>query len=1460
MKITEHTFRKKACKALAVLSAAAMFFSCGTSTAYVSADTLPIEVSAANAASQILVHDDSLNTNLAANPVINLDNSDIANGRTSITLTISLADASGNTSVSDDELFYEVSTPNNSLNVEDLTASGSKTSRTLKLSAYNENNGTKTPLTAGNVTITFSNKKNTAASTIRVTVFNPATDMKIFWDGSSEPLPLNDLCPTNATTVTAVKGHSYHLTTELIPADSNDTVVWAVYDGNYEGVGQSSSTDKAVISPTGVFTANKEGTVTIVSKFNATSSSPRQYSFGNKLIYANGTSGDTMNAYVKTVPKYIHVNIVNANTAQSIEFTDAPTALEVGDAYQIKSRITPSDATDNFKWVSSDASVITVTSGGLIKALKQGSATITLYAEDQNIYAEQKIRVIKKATALTITSAAEGSSFSTRVGVPIELAAKMDPDDADEEIVWSVSNSNIATIVPSDTGEFGNTQKAVLTGIAEGKVTVKATALVSGVSSQCEVTVDPRKASDGLTLYYEVNGVKPQIIEGSTLNIFNNQDLTIKAALTAEDGTTPDDAVKWTIMNNDNATVTISGETDDSITIHGSSEGTVLVKAYAENDESICRNFGIQVLRACDKIRFVDTEGNAYPTPKSLNIGDLSTIKADLTIEGNYPYQHSDRIVSWTSSDPETAQIDSEGNIRAIKNGNVSITARTASGREASISVVAFTTSQVIMTNVNVSDDGSIPTKDIEVNKQMEGSWTFGVTIKDDHGNNMGNTSPLWTSSNENVGVISSKGQFTATGLGKTIITVRSGSKIDQCEVTVYAKIVNAEFSTIEPQLYSPIKQFYEPKPTVTFAGKTLIEGVDYELSYTNNTEIGSAALTAVGKGNYTAERTIGFNISTRSLNDEEIEVNYAQQVDYTGEAQTPKVEVTCMKILLTEGTDYKISYQNNVNPGNATIILQGQGNYKDRRDCVFEVYCDHSDSTEPVLKREATCTETGIMSKVCNKCHQTVETEIPMIDHNYEEKVVPPTANDQGFTLHTCTMCGDSYKDNFVDKIPGVSILECTATITGSSFGYTGSPITPIVTLRYDGETLTENADYTVTYINNVEVGTGYAIITGLGNYTGTGKVSFQITESGGNIDTDNTTELIMTDEDSDTDDGRISLNQGKVLYLDDVVFNPNHIPYEPKPVVNIGDDALIENVDYVLQYANNSKVGTATVIMRGIGRFKSFAQFQFDILPRPLTDAEITVTAIDKQICTGSPLTPSVIIDCGGEFLQNRKDFKLEYSNNTKPGVANIKITGIGNYTDSVNLSFIIECNHVYSDQVIAPTHSARGYTLHTCKICGATFTDSYVDQLGTTSLDDCVVDIPTAVAYTGEARTPKVTITNGSETLREGLDYTVEYSNNTEIGLANITVRGIGAYTGIITSTFQITKGMMGDVNGDHEISSDDALLILRYTVGLMKFDNTQIALADVTGDSVAATDDSLAILRYTVGYRDKGVKIG
>ena len=88
---------------------------------------------------------------------------------------------------------------------------------------------------------------------------------------------------------------------------------------------------------------------------------------------------------------------------------------------------------------------------------------------------------------------------------------------------------------------------------------------------------------------------------------------------------------------------------------------------------------------------------------------------------------------------------------------------------------------------------------------------------------------------------------------------------------------------------------------------------------------------------------------------------------------------------------------------------------------------CDYTTKVElPALKhnlvhhdaKAPTCTETGWEEyDTCSRCDYTTYQEIPAPGHDYAEEVIKPTCEKDGYTLHTCKKCNDSYKDHWTQK-----------------------------------------------------------------------------------------------------------------------------------------------------------------------------------------------------------------------------------------------------------------------------------------------------------------------------------------------------------------------------------------------------------------------------------------------------------
>lgn len=122
----------------------------------------------------------------------------------------------------------------------------------------------------------------------------------------------------------------------------------------------------------------------------------------------------------------------------------------------------------------------------------------------------------------------------------------------------------------------------------------------------------------------------------------------------------------------------------------------------------------------------------------------------------------------------------------------------------------------------------------------------------------------------------------------------------------------------------------------------TLTAGTDYTLSYASNIEIGQAAITLTGQGRYTGTRTVNFNIVPADLRGWEgvdaASVTGITDRMYDGNAQTQDPVVEFRGITLTPGTDYNVSYRDNINVGSATVIITGTGHYTGSVETTFRI------------------------------------------------------------------------------------------------------------------------------------------------------------------------------------------------------------------------------------------------------------------------------------------------------------------------------------------------------------------------------------------------------------------------------------------------------------------------------------------------------------------------------------------
>jgi len=278
------------------------------------------------------------------------------------------------------------------------------------------------------------------------------------------------------------------------------------------------------------------------------------------------------------------------------------------------------------------------------------------------------------------------------------------------------------------------------------------------------------------------------------------------------------------------------------------------------------------------------------------------------------------------------------------------------------------------------------------------------------------------------------------------------------------------------------------PKPVVTYQGLRLEEGIDYNLSYKNNVDPGTATVTLTGIGAYKGTKSATFTIVKTKMNLAGASVAKVTDRTYTGQAIKPTPDVTYQGTKLTAGTDFTFSYDNNVNAGTASLTITGKGNYTGSKTVSFKIV--PADIAQATVASIGNKTYTGSAIKPAPTVTFGSATLAAGTDYSvaYDKNVNVGTA--------AVTISG---KGNFTGT-KGATFKIVAADLSKASVdaiadqGYTGAAVKPVPVVKLGSVTLKAGTDYTVSYANNVNVGTATATIAGKGNYTGSKSVTFRI------------------------------------------------------------------------------------------------------------------------------------------------------------------------------------------------------------------------------------------------------------------------------------------------------------------------------------------------------------------------------
>ena len=292
--------------------------------------------------------------------------------------------------------------------------------------------------------------------------------------------------------------------------------------------------------------------------------------------------------------------------------------------------------------------------------------------------------------------------------------------------------------------------------------------------------------------------------------------------------------------------------------------------------------------------------------------------------------------------------------------------------------------------------------------------------------------------------------------------------------------------SNIADQTYTG--SLIAPNITVSCNDVELVKNTDYTVSYSNNKNVGTATISITGIGDYTGTITKNFNIVARDISDTTIG-SIPNQI-YTGNSISALPVITYNGATLTKGTDYTLTYSNNVNVGTGTVTITGKGNFKGTTSKTFSISARAMSDTS--VANVSSQTYTG-----------NVISPLPTITYNNKT-----LKKDTDYTLSysnninagtaTITITGKGNFTGTTSKTFSISAraMSDTSVANISSQTYTGNVISPLPTITYNNKTLKKDTDYTLSYSDNINVGTATITITGKGNFTGMTSTTFIITQ----------------------------------------------------------------------------------------------------------------------------------------------------------------------------------------------------------------------------------------------------------------------------------------------------------------------------------------------------------------------------
>lgn len=569
-----------------------------------------------------------------------------------------------------------------------------------------------------------------------------------------------------------------------------------------------------------------------------------------------------------------------------------------------------------------------------------------------------------------------------------------------------------------------------------------------------------------------------------------------------------------------------------------------------------------------------------------------------------------------------------------------------------------------------------------------------------------------------------------------------------------------------------------------------LKEGSDYNVTYSDNINAGTATAIVTGIGAYSGTKNVTFTIEPKKISSPTFD-GLKPEYTYTGQKVEPEFALMDGETVIPS-SEYEVSYSDNTEVGTATITITDAtgGNYDINCKAEFDIV-----KADPVI------------------------SELPVAD---------PISYDPHKILNEASISGGAVIGVSGENITGTWSWADDSTVPVVDVTDYDVVFTPDDQKHYNSIRGTIQVNVLTANVNIADLPTASAITYGdsLAKSVLYGGTAY--------FDGINKVEIFGTFAWKDDSLKPFVSDSDKTLYT--VVFTPadsvNYNTAEIEITVNVSKAAMPN----LLLSVDNTHKTVGSIALPG-----DWVWLAADTATAIKAGGSVVATAVyagdDKENYDSTELKVTIYRAPCSDGKTVKYSLKGEKAPTcTKAGTGHTECSVCG---DVMSTGVCVKkLGHKWNSGRVTkkPTYTAAGVRTYTCTVCKAAKTAS-IAKLATTDISKKTSKITVSgienKIYNGRAHTQRsLVVKAGTKTLRLNKDYTVTYSKNKAVGKASVTICGKNAYSGKITKTFAIVKAAKGKT----------------YTVGKFKYTITG-AKADGTGTvAIAGTTYSRSDKRF------------